>query len=315
MNKINISTPPLPLKTPVLFLIFNRLDTTKQVFEAIRKAKPPRLYIAADGSRADHPGEDEKVRAIRDYVMDSIDWDCEVKTLFRTENLGCKLAVSSAINWFFSHVEEGIILEDDCLPDQSFFPFCQELLERYRDDERVMMISGTNYLFNKIEIKESYYFSRYYAIWGWASWKRAWSLYDINMSEWPRFSSETYLDSIYCHTKIVDFFKGMFKKAYLNQIDTWDIRWMFSCITNYSLAICPKYNLISNIGIIGSHTSRDHRFNFMPVKRIDVSKMVHPSNVMPNFTLDKICFDEITKTESIYSRFIKKIKEYGLRNI
>jgi len=310
MSEIDAFTPPHPLKTAVLFLVFNRLDTTKKVFEAIRQAKPPRLYVAADGPRADHPGEDEKVQAVRDYILSSIDWDCEVKTLFRDENLGCKRAVSSAIDWFFSHVEEGIILEDDCVPDQSFFPFCQELLERYRDDRRIMMISGMNYLFNKIEIRESYYFSRYYPIWGWATWKRAWSCYDINMSEWPKVGSERYLNQVYCHNKIVNFLQDIFAKAHSNQIDTWDIQWFFTCIINYSLAICPKYNLISNIGITGSHADRADRFHFMPVKIIDVSQMVHPTNVMPNVTLDKICFDEITRDKPVYIRIMEKM---GLR--
>ena len=133
--------PPHPLNTAVLFLVFNRPDTTRQVFEAIRKAKPPRLYVAADGPREDHPGEDEKVREIRDYVMNNIDWDCEIKTLFRDKNLGCKYAVSGAITWFFENEEMGIILEDDCLPSQSFFWYCEELLKKYKDIDTIMHIN------------------------------------------------------------------------------------------------------------------------------------------------------------------------------
>ena len=134
--KINF-IPPHPLNTAVLFLVFNRLDTTKQVFEAIRQAKPPRLYIAADGVREAKDGEDEKVKAVRDYITSNIDWECEVKTLFREQNFGCKMAVSGAIDWFFQNEEMGIILEDDCLPSQSFFWFCQDLLEKYKNDTRV----------------------------------------------------------------------------------------------------------------------------------------------------------------------------------
>jgi GT2 family glycosyltransferase len=130
----NTFTPPHPLKTAVLFLIFNRPDTTKQVFAAIRKAKPPKLYVAADGPRADNPGEAEKVEQVR-LIATNIDWDCELKTLFRDENLGCGKGVSSAITWFFENEGEGIILEDDCLPSQSFFWYCEELLERYREDK------------------------------------------------------------------------------------------------------------------------------------------------------------------------------------
>jgi len=140
--KVDNFTPPKPLETAVLFLVFNRLDTTKQVFEAIKKAKPPRLYIAADGARKNIDNEDKIVQDIRNYLISNIDWECEVKTLFREKNLGCKYAVSGAIDWFFENKEMGIILEDDCLPSQSFFWFCEELLNKYKDDKRIFLISG-----------------------------------------------------------------------------------------------------------------------------------------------------------------------------
>jgi hypothetical protein len=299
----NLFESPFELYTPILLLVFNRLDTTRSVFEAIKQAKPKKLYIAADGPRIDHPGEDEIVQSVRDFVMNSINWECDVKTLFRDQNLGCKKAISSAIDWFFSQVEEGIILEDDCVPSQSFFPFCQELLKEYRDDERVMMISGMNYLFNKIEMKESYFFSRYYPIWGWATWKRAWSKYDIKMSNWPEYASKNILSHIYCHAKFASFLNNMLQKAYQNQVDTWDIQWVYTCIVNNGLTISPKYNLVSNIGIIGTHGDKSTRFNFIPLKEIDVSNIVHPHHVMPTTVLDNICFDEITKGESKLIKF------------
>ena len=158
--------PPHPLNTAVLFLIFNRLDTTKQVFEAIRQAKPPRLYIAADGARSSREGEAEKVQAVREYIIQNIDWECEVKTLFREQNLGCKYAVSGAIDWFFENEEMGIILEDDCLPSQSFFWFCEELLERYKDDMRVWHIGGSNFQNGIKRGDGDYYFSKYNTFFG-----------------------------------------------------------------------------------------------------------------------------------------------------
>lgn len=163
----SVFTPPYPLNTAVLFLVFNRPDTTKQVFEAIRKAKPPRLYVAADGPRLNRAGEEEKVKAVREYLMDNIDWSCEVKTLFRQENLGCKYAVSGAITWFFEHEEMGIILEDDCLPSQSFFWFCEELLNRYNNDTRIFLISGFNSINKWKNNSFDYLFSYYGSIWGW----------------------------------------------------------------------------------------------------------------------------------------------------
>jgi hypothetical protein len=172
--------------TPVLFLIFNRPNTTEQVFEAIAKAKPRCLFVAADGPRTDKEGEAEKCQAVRDIIK-RVDWDCEVKTLFREQNLGCKEAVSSAITWFFEQVEEGIILEDDCLPSDSFFSFCAELLEKYRDDKRIMMISGDNFQDGIQRGDASYYFSSVPWIWGWATWRRAWRLYDREMQTFPSF--------------------------------------------------------------------------------------------------------------------------------
>ena len=146
-NKVLVA--PEPLKSPVLFLVFNRPDTTRRVLEAIRQAQPSQLFIAADGPREGKSGEAEKCADVRRIVNEGIDWDCEVKTLFRDKNLGCKVAVSRAIDWFFEHVEEGIILEDDCLPHPTFFRFCEELLNKYRDDERIGQISGDNFQFGK----------------------------------------------------------------------------------------------------------------------------------------------------------------------
>ena len=166
------------LKTPILFLVFNRLETTKQVFDVIRLGKPERLYIAADGPRLERVGEAEKVQSVQDYVLSNIDWDCEVKTLIREQNLGCRKAVSNAIDWFFEHEEAGIILEDDTVPDPSFFQFCQELLEYYWEDERVMSIVAPN-IQGALNLEQSYLFSRYSLFWGWATWRRAWQKYMI----------------------------------------------------------------------------------------------------------------------------------------
>jgi hypothetical protein len=285
------------LNTPVLFLIFNRPDTTQQVFNEIRKAQPSQLFVAADGPRKERSNESILCEKTRE-IINQVDWDCKVFTRFQDENLGCKHAVSSAIDWFFSNVDEGIILEDDCVPDTSFFPFCQQLLQKYRDDQRVMMISGMNYLYNNIEMDESYFFSRYYPIWGWATWRRAWSLYDLSMSDWPNCNSQNFLKNIYCHTKIASLLHNMFQKAYFNKIDTWDIQWVFACVINSGLAICPKYNLISNIGVTGSHADKVCRFHYMPVKSLEVTNIWHPHHVIPNIGIDKISFDEITKSES-----------------
>ncbi len=170
------------MRSPVLFLVFNRPDSTRKVFDAIRSARPPKLYITADGPRPDRPAEAKLCSEVR-AIASAVDWPCEVKTLFRESNLGCKAGVSSGITWFFSHEDEGIILEDDVLPVPTFFNFCDEMLERYRDDARVSMISGCNLISNHFSPKQSYFFSRYNLIWGWATWRRAWQHYDVAMTQ------------------------------------------------------------------------------------------------------------------------------------
>lgn len=240
-------TPPHPLNTAVLFLVFNRLDTTKKVFEAIRQAKPPRLYIAADGAREAKVGEDEKVQAVRNYVMENIDWDCEVKTLFREKNLGCKYAVSSAITWFFEQEEQGIILEDDCLPSQSFFWYCEELLNKYKNDETVYLISGDARGPESFGMKEDYGFCKYPMIWGWASWARVWKNYDPEILDWPKVR-DTLPASISTYKPTIRFWKKTFEQLYKKGIDTWDFQFSYLLLRNGGKCIVPRLNLISNVG-------------------------------------------------------------------
>jgi GT2 family glycosyltransferase len=166
------------LETAILILLFNRPETTIRVFDKISQIKPQRLYIASDGPRKNFDGEKEKVKKVRE-IATRVDWPCEVKTLFRNENLGCKKGVSSAITWFFEQEEQGIILEDDCVPNLDFFTFCESLLDRYAEDERVSVITGNNFQNNKWRGDASYYFSKYNHCWGWASWRRSWKDYRV----------------------------------------------------------------------------------------------------------------------------------------
>ena len=257
------------LKVPVLFLIFNRPDTTKQVFDEIRKAQPAQLFVAADGPRKDRPTDYELCKKTRD-ILQQVDWDCKVSTLFRDENLGCKKGVSSAIDWFFSSVDKGIILEDDCVPNQSFFLFCQELLERYRDDERIMMISGDNFQFGKRRTNCSYYFSKYFHIWGWATWKRAWNHYDIDMKLWPEIKEGRWLKDILKDNKTEKFWEKIFENTYLGKINTWDYQWVFSCWIQNGLSILPNVNLVKNIGFDGTatHTKGRNKQANLPVNSL-----------------------------------------------
>lgn len=311
MNKISSEqfTPPHPLKTAVLFLIFNRLDTTKQVFEAIRLARPPRLYIAADGPRDSRLGEDNKVKSVQDYVMEHIDWGCEVKTLFRDKNLGCKYAVSSAIDWFFENEEMGIILEDDCLPHPSFFRFCEELLELYHNDERFGIISGDNFQFGKRRTNDSYYFSRYAHIWGWASWRRTWEKYDVAMKQWPYVKRNDLLSDILRHKKLVRYWVNIFDDVFNNKIDSWAYQLNFACLINSMFNIMPNNNLISNIGFGDNalHTIKFNKFSAMPVSGMRFP-LLHPNVIIRDVLADGTTErDQFTKP-FIISKIARKIR-------
>ncbi|MFM6024920.1 MAG: glycosyltransferase family 2 protein, partial [Dolichospermum sp.] len=183
------------LKTPVCFIIFNRPDVTQRVFQKISEAKPPKLLVIADGPRIDKVGEEQKCAATR-AIIDQVDWECQVLTNYSDINLGCRKRIYTGLDWVFSQVEEAIILEDDCLPDSSFFRFCEELLEKYRDHPRIMLVCGQNLQFGQQRRNYSYYFSRYSHCWGWATWKSAWQYYDDTMELWPQVRDENWLFDI-----------------------------------------------------------------------------------------------------------------------
>jgi len=308
MEVVSKFIPPYPLNTPVLFLIFNRLDTTKQVFEMIRKAKPPRLYIAADGPRENVPGEEERVKAVREYVLNNIDWDCEVKTLFRDKNLGCGKAVSQAISWFFENEEMGIILEDDTLPSLSFFWFCEKMLDMYREETSIMMITGTSYLFNEINYMDSYFLSKYFPIWGWATWRDRWSEYDFNLTNWPEMKKKKLVYKFIDWDRyIARTFEYYFEMAYRKEIDTWDFQWVYLCFLKNGFCLTPFKNLVSNIGIQGTRSSKSSPFINMPRVEIDLHSIVHPKQLRYIPDIDKKLFHNIFYRFEKFVLF-KKIK-------
>jgi hypothetical protein len=293
-NKINV---------PVLFVIFNRPDTTQQVFDEIRKAQPLQLYVAADGPRKDRAADYDLCKKTREIIR-QVDWECEVFTLFREENLGCKRAVSSAIDWFFSNVEEGIILEDDCVPDQSFFPFCQELLEKYRNDDRIMMISGDNFLFGRRRTEYSYYFSRYPLMWGWATWKRAWNNYDVSMRLWPLIRDGNWLHDIFQDTNSVKYWTQCFERTYTGNINTWDYQFGFLCWIQGRVCILPNTNLLSNIGFgqNGTHTTGvNSPFANMPKNPVQFP-LEHPPFIIRDSAADHFIQKEHFETETWMSK-------------
>lgn len=252
--------PPYPLNTAVLFLVFNRLDTTKKVFEVIRQARPTRLYIAADGARENVAYELEKVRAVRDFIIENIDWECEVKYLFRDQNLGCKYAVSEAITWFFENEEAGIILEDDCLPSPAFFEFASKALREYSEKNEVFSIAGTNLIASKFDYEQC--FSLHGSIWGWATWRRAWS--DYNVEE----CSLSLQDCYHYATSFREFLNilAIRRFAKTSSYRSWDYQWLFHRIKSRGLTLMPKENLVINIGFdSGTHHDGSLKFSYPPV--------------------------------------------------
>lgn len=273
-------------KSPVLFLIFNRPDVTEQVFEQIKKMQPEKLYVAADGPRKDKPKEEELCSETRS-IINKIDWNCEVKTLFRDENLGCKYAVSSAINWFFENEEEGIILEDDCLPSDDFFIFCDAMLEKYRYDTRIRHIGGSNLQMGQKHGQDSYYFSNLTHVWGWASWQRAWKDYNVELTKYKDIDVESSFKMIFNDNIIAASLKYIFNKVLVNEIDTWDYQWTIANLFNNGLSIIPNVNLISNIGFREDATHTIHvDDSFSNLKTEKLLEITHPLLVLPCKTAD-----------------------------
>lgn len=273
-------------KTPVLFIIFNRPDKTQRVLEGIKLYQPNRLYIAADGPRQRVASDIENCKQTREIIK-AIDWPCEVKTLFREENLGCDVSIPDAIHWFFEHETSGIILEDDCLPNLDFFEFSNLLLEKYADDEKVMHISGSNFFKGKLMLPQSYFFSNIPLCWGWATWKRAWKSFDYDLiykvdESWP---DKILLNRIY-HSYQRNILKSMLGYHIDKKALNWDYRWIFSIWNANGIAINPSKNFINNIGLgaDATHfTGDNHSRNVladMPLESIN--KIIHPKTIEIN---------------------------------
>lgn len=297
------------LNTPVAFLIFNRPHTTERVFAEIARARPPKLLVVADGPRSNRPGE-ELLCAQTRAIVERIDWDCEVLTNFAEQNMGCKKRIASGIDWIFTQVPEAIILEDDCLPEPSFFRFCEEMLIRYRDDERVGMVSGGNLQFGRRRGDYSYYFSRYTHIWGWATWRRAWQHYDRDIEQWPAFRQEGWVQQLFDRPGEQLYWEQSFELVHGGKLDTWDCSWTFASLLRGMLQIVPNVNLISNIGfgadaththVVGEHAN-------MPTAPIEFP-LTHPQFLLANTEADRFISEEQI-APSFFKRQLRRLKKY-----
>ena len=295
------------LATPVAFIIFNRPDTTELVFSEIAKAKPKQLFIIGDGARKERLDEESKVIATRDIIK-KVDWDCKVVTNFSDSNLGCKKRVSSGLDWLFNQVDEAIILEDDCLPDATFFRFCQEMLEYYKNESRIGMISGDNFQFGNREDNHSYYFSKYTHIWGWATWRDRWiENYDVNISYWPEIRKEGLLFDVFKNKREVAHWQSIFDRVYIGDVDTWDYQWVLTNLVKDRLNVIPAVNLISNIGFNENATHTTGSSELANVEREPMEfPLSNPATISQNFAADKFTYTNFIK-KSLLKIVINKI--------
>jgi len=299
------------VKTPIAFMIFNRPYATEKVFDKIRQVKPSQLLVVADGPRVDRQGEAEKCAAVR-AIIDRVDWDCQVLKNYSDINLGCRQRVSSGLDWVFNTVEEAIILEDDCLPDPTFFPFCEELLNRYREDTRIAAISGLNIQFGRKRNNYSYYFSHYHHCWGWASWRRTWQHYDLDMKLWPEIRDSNFLLDILGDKKASQNWTRTFEMTYQKMLDTWDYQFGLACWLQSGLTILPNVNLIANIGYGegGTNTNDESSiYGNMVVEALDFP-LSHPPFIIRDAQADRYTESTIYNYHPVlWKRVWRKLKK------
>lgn len=284
-------------KVAVLLLLFNRPAHTQKVLERLRMVRPPRVYVHCDGPRADRSGEPEKVAAVR-ALVDTIDWPCEVFTLYRVQNMGLRIGVTGALNWFFEQEPYGIVLEDDCLPDPSFFPFCAELLERYADDGQIMHIGGSNLSerFTR-NFPERYVFTRFSFVWGWASWRRAWANMSLTLDGLDTFAASTTAQSWLPDPWARYYMLDKFRVTRAGKNNSWAYAWFYSILKNDGLCIVPTCNLVQNTGVgdaEATHTKGKNTHAELPARQVSFP-LQHPAHRMPNLQLERRFFYDSQK--------------------
>jgi hypothetical protein len=270
-------------RVPILLIGFNRPEAFETVLEAIRLVNPEKIYIALDGPREGVDLDIQKIGACK-KKLNNINDECVIKTLFRDKNLGCKRSVSQAIDWLFSSEERGIILEDDCVPNPSFFRYAEELLDKFSDDERIMSIGSQQYFKSLSQSEYSYSFSKYHHCWGWATWKRAWKKYDGSMTKWPLLRENNWLTGVGGYAGFETYWKPIFDKCYDGKISSWAYAWSLSCWTQSGLSIIPQKTLVRNIGFgdEATHTFKaPNSLMDIPVGEI-LFPIIHPENVYVN---------------------------------
>lgn len=299
------------MKTPVVLIIFNRPHHTEKVFEVIRKAQPSTLLVIADGPRPNRPEDKEKCDSAR-AIIDRVDWECQVFKNYSDINLGCDPRIIDGLNWVFETVEEAIILEDDCIPHPTFFTYCEDLLNRYRHDQRVMNISGQNVLFGRQRTDYSYYFSRFTLCWGWATWRRSWQYFDVNLKLWPEVRDKRFMKDILEDPYAVRVWERTAQMLYDGRLTGWDFKWMFSCWLQNGLCIISDRNLVTNIGY-GAEATHIHDekdpYIKMPTTAMDFP-LKHPPFILRDLEADKFTQKTLFDYDpNIFKKVRNKIKK------
>jgi len=296
------------LKTPVLFLIFNRPDVTEEVFAEIRKARPEKLFVAGDGPRTE---QEKNLCEQARKIVEKVDWECEVKTLFRENNLGCQKAVSSAIDWFFEEIEEGIILEDDCVPSESFWRYCEELLEYYREDARVMHVTGHSYVMPKHIKNDSYYFSAIQFCWGWATWRRAWRYFDVEMKNYAEL--ERGIKNTFPEKYQQDYWLNILKRVNSGEINSWAYIWTFNIMAQGGLCATSVKNQITNIGFGKEATHTKGNRALANQERHEIAEIIHPKKIICDKKMlgrnmkELFCVTRFKRQRQILERIFRRI--------
>ena len=294
-------------EAPVLFIVFARPEYAKITFEAIRKTKPKKLYFYSNIARDEYPDEIQRNTEVRSLINE-VDWECDLQKYFRSDYVTAGVSIASAITWAFKTTDRLIIIEEDCVPAQPFFSYCNTLLEKYKDDSRICMISGNNYTEKANITEDSYFFSKYGHIWGWATWKRAWDKYDFEITDWPLFIKNKQISNVFYNKIEQKYFLNFFNKYFMiKEKGTWDYQWFFCRIKDVGLSIVPQSNLVTNIGVKGVNTSEKSKAHFVPVNEA-FSILKEPNFILCNTYYDTYHFKKhINPKYSLVLRILRKV--------
>jgi hypothetical protein len=301
---------PTRLDIPVVFLVFNRPELTARVFARIRDVRPPKLFVVADGPRLDHPGDAIKCRCVRELIEAGVDWPCEVVHDYAEKNLGSGRRVASGITKAFEAVEEAVILEDDCLPDASFFPFCAELLVRYRNESRVGLIGGAPHVGNVVKGGESYFFCRYGYTWGWATWRRAWACFDYSMSTWSTWRDSGGLQQMFSKPAVQRFWSTAWEHAANSPNDIWDYQWVYCYMRAGMLGVLPRTALVENIGFGADATHTTSRVRGLQATEPMLFPLVHPCRIEPDLIAEERASERFFSRPNPMVRAVRRFWQY-----